>query len=353
MKKTVTNFTIFFFSFILLHFTASVLVAEDFPAKEIYEKWSKSVVLIVAIEGSMGNAGAGSIITKDGLVITNAHVIYDKERKEPYSKINIYLRPEKLTGNTRTDLVNSSSGKLISYSIDLDLALLKIEKVPFGTQVVELADSSEIMTGETVMAIGHPEQGGMWSLTVGRISGELKDYGSVKGKDVFQTDTSINRGNSGGPLLDKRGYMVAVNSNIARIGKDALPITGVNFAIKASVVKNWIDSTREVKIAYGTKPLDENKNVYQVAENKETAPAEEKKPATVQPEKKVIVAQPEKKTEEEKPAIVQPEKKGEEKTATQESEGIQKRPYTFDELLSVASEMEDMMTEMKNRTNRQ
>ena len=119
-----------------------------------------------------------------------------------------------------------------------------------------MADPDEIKIGEEVIAIGHPEQGGLWSLTYGRISGSIENFSDIDGKDVFQTDTSLNRGNSGGPLLDQRGYMVAINSNIARLGSGGLPITGVNFAIKSSVVKKWL-SKEGYTIAYGQKPLIE------------------------------------------------------------------------------------------------
>ena len=93
----------------------------------------------------------------------------------------------------------------------------------------------------------------------------MKDYQGVTGKDVYQTDTSVNRGNSGGPLLDRRGYMVAINSNIARLSRDGLPITGVNFSIKSSVVKKWLNEN-EYTIAYGKKPLDEEDKKIEVIE---------------------------------------------------------------------------------------
>jgi serine protease Do len=76
----------------------------------------------------------------------------------------------------------------------------------------------------------------------------------VAGKDVFQTDTSVNRGNSGGPLLDRRGYMVGVNTSIARVGAGNMPITGVNFAVKSSVVREWL-GREGYRVAYGTRPL--------------------------------------------------------------------------------------------------
>jgi len=80
---------------------------------------------------------------------------------------------------------------------------------------IEFADSERVVVGDQVYAIGHPEQGGLWSLTSGVISAYRQDHGGVPGKNLFQTDASINRGNSGGPLLDDNGNMVGINALIA------------------------------------------------------------------------------------------------------------------------------------------
>ena len=202
--------------------------ASDFPAKEIYARFAPSVVVIKASDGSgAGMIGSGSIISNDGMVITNAHVVIAKESEKPYSRIIVYVKPENKASVSDDDLSKYFEAEVVHYADELDLAMLKLKGFDVRANIIEFADPAEIGAGEEVVAIGHPEQGGFWSLTYGRISGEIRDYQGIKGKDVFQTDTSVNRGNSGGPLLDKRGYMVAVNSNIARIGKGGLPITGV------------------------------------------------------------------------------------------------------------------------------
>ncbi|MFZ3071811.1 MAG: serine protease [Thermodesulfobacteriota bacterium] len=229
-----------------------------FPAKEVYETFSPSVVLVFASIGEGGGMiGTGSIITDSGHIITNAHVVIDAATGKPYPNIGISLKPAKVTGNMDKDLENSYPAEVLYYSNELDLALLlfqgwsKVADSPKGLNAISLANPEEIKVGEEVIAIGHPEQGGLWSLTYGRISGTILDFQNISGKDVFQTDTNVNRGNSGGPLLDGRGYMVAVNSNIARVGSGGLPITGVNFSIKSSVVKKWLEGL-SVSIAYGT-----------------------------------------------------------------------------------------------------
>src|SRR3989304_5734656 len=249
MRKTFSAFT----ALVVVFSVASY--AAGFPAKKIYETYSPSVVVIRASgEKGGGMIGAGSLISGDGLVVTNAHVVMDRDKTVIYPKIKVYLRPERVTGFVEKDLAKGYGAEVIAYSVELDLALLKMSGVPPGLNAIEFADPEEISVGEEVVAIGHPEQGGFWSLTYGRISGEIGDFQGIEGKDVFQTDTSVNRGNSGGPLLDMRGYMVAVNSNIARVGADGLPITGVNFSIKSSVVKDWMKK-KGLAVKYGTRPL--------------------------------------------------------------------------------------------------
>jgi len=72
------------------------------------------------------------------------------------------------------------------------------------------------------------------------VSAEIDDFNGTKGKNVFQMETAVNRGNSGGPLLDYRGYLIGINSMIARESKDGLAIVGINFAIKADAAIKWM-----------------------------------------------------------------------------------------------------------------
>ena len=238
-----------------------------FPAVQVYKETVDSVVLIVSSSGGGGGSmmGTGSIITKSGLVVTNAHVIVDSDTGRPFSKVRVYTKPAEVTGDLRQDLVNPHEATVASYDSDLDLAVLRVKGLSSAQGTITLANAREIMVGEEVVAIGHPEQGGLWTLTYGRISSQIANQSKVKGKDVFQTDTALNRGNSGGPLIDRRGYMVGVNTNIARRGAGDLAITGVNFAIKSSVVSTWLGK-QGVNIAYGTEPL------YPAAETVKPAP---------------------------------------------------------------------------------
>ena len=84
--------------------------------------------------------------------------------------------------------------------------------------------------------------GGLWSLTSGRIGARIRNAEGVRGNHIFQTEASLNRGNSGGPLLNEDGQMIGVNTSIARKASDGLAITGINFAVQSDVAREWLQS---------------------------------------------------------------------------------------------------------------
>jgi serine protease Do len=213
--------------------------AEEIDYKKLYSSVSPAVVLIYGEQGEVGSVGTGSIIHRSGLVVTNAHVILNHDSKQPFPKLFVFLKPERVTGQNEQDLRRGFKAQLLVWNAALDLALVGIEGAPDGLPVVPLAEG-EVGVGEATAAIGHPEHGAKWSLTTGRIGGEWANFEGVNGKDVYQMETSVNRGNSGGPLLDGNGYMVGINTSIARRSEDGLAITGINFALKSSVVRRWL-----------------------------------------------------------------------------------------------------------------
>jgi serine protease Do len=218
------------------------LSAKELSPRDIYEQASPAVVMVMGYpdSGKSGSAGTGSIIQADGLVLTNAHVVVEERTGRPYPRLSVYLKPVRVTGDSRTDLSRMVRARVVSYSSALDLALLKLESPPAPLPVVAFSESAQGHIGDRVVAIGHPEQGGLWTLTTGVISAEVDNFNGVKGKDVFQTETGLNRGNSGGPLLDGDGRMIAVNTAIARVAADGLPITSISFSLKSSVAAQWL-----------------------------------------------------------------------------------------------------------------
>lgn len=217
--------------------------AGDMSSQDVYQKAGRAVVLIMSSDAdSRGEFGTGSVINDAGQILTNAHIVIRESTSEPYAKIQIHFKPDQITGDSGKDLASPYEARVAAFDRSLDLALLELVQRPEALSVLALGDSDAVAAGDPVLAIGHPEQGGLWTLTQGVISTVVSDMGGVKGKDAFQTDASINRGNSGGPLIDRRGALIGVNTSMARQATDGMAITSVNFSVKSNVVKGWLAS---------------------------------------------------------------------------------------------------------------
>ena len=312
--------------------------AEDFNPRKIYSETSKAVVLITGFEPGQHamSKGSGSIISSDGFVLTNAHVIIDQNKGRPFNNLRVFLKPHRISGDLRKDTSLKYKAELVRFSENLDLALLRIKSPSIGnlSPTLEFSDSDLVSIGDPVIAIGHPEQGGLWTLTTGTISSHINNYGNMPGKNVFQTETSLNRGNSGGPLINGHGHIVGVNSMISRKAKDGLAITGINFSIKSRVAVNWLNS---IGLKFGFASLKSIQNsLPSAANNAGIVPV---------PKEKIIPAP--------KPEIKKAPSPKPEKLVSKEPRILTKiRPYKDKDLLEqVEDEMENMMDEMKKNFN--
>lgn len=212
-----------------------------FDPAALYREDSPGVVVVLAMNrDGKGELGAGIVINRDGQILTNAHVVTDNATKAVYPVIEVYYRPDTVTGDYRQDLSHPVRATIGPITPELDLAVLNVGRLPADTAVLPLGRSRGIVPGTSVVAIGHPEQGGLWTLTKGIISARINDANNVSGKNMFQTDASINRGNSGGPLIDAGGAVIGVNTEMARKAPDGLTITSVNFAIRSDVARQWL-----------------------------------------------------------------------------------------------------------------
>src|SRR5205814_1732756 len=99
----------------------------------------------------------------EGKIITNGHVVLN-EQGHPFKILYIFLKPPKITGDNSKDLVNRYKARVLAYSPpdELDLALLQIENAPAALPTIAFADPDKVEVGDEVVAIGHPEQGGLW-----------------------------------------------------------------------------------------------------------------------------------------------------------------------------------------------
>jgi serine protease Do len=167
--------------------------------------------------------GSGFIISADGFVVTNNHVIDGAE------EIDVFM----------TDRVRLPA-RIVGKDDKTDLAVLKVDatyELPF----VEFGDSDTAVVGDWVMAIGNPfGLGG--SVTLGIVSARNRDIQSGPYDQFIQTDASINQGNSGGPLFDMNGKVVGINTAIIARGGSSL---GIGFAVPGNLARPVIEQLAE------------------------------------------------------------------------------------------------------------
>lgn len=172
------------------------------------------------LSGSGPNVGSGCVISSDGYIVTNYHVVEGAD--------TIYVMM-----NDRRQY----AAQVIGTDVGTDLALLKIDAkdLPFLT----LSDS-KVKVGEWALAIGAPF-GFENTLTVGVISGLGRSLGTERYVPFIQTDAAVNPGNSGGPLFNADGNVIGINSQIV---SESGNYAGLSFAVPSYVVKNVVDQLR-------------------------------------------------------------------------------------------------------------
>ncbi len=167
--------------------------------------------------------GSGVIVSEEGHVITNYHVI------EGYQKIRVKLH------NGR-----SLPAKVINSDELLDIAVLRVESQGNETfKPLKFADSDLVKVGQLAIAIGNPFGLGE-SVTVGHISARDRSYSDDK-RDMFQIDAAINPGHSGGPLLNHLGEIIAINASIYSPNQSNPSFQGIGFSIPSNDVKRSFD----------------------------------------------------------------------------------------------------------------
>lgn len=172
-------------------------------------------------------AGSGVILTEDGYIVTNNHVVADAD------ELTVKLNDNR-----------EFKARIIGNDATTDLALIKIEAT--GLQAIKVADSDKLKLGEWVLAIGNP-----FSLTstvtAGIVSAKARSLYAKQGsiESFIQTDAAINPGNSGGALVNAQGELVGINAMIySQTGSYA----GYGFAIPTSIMNKVVDDLRK----YGT-----------------------------------------------------------------------------------------------------
>ena len=190
----------------------------EFPVNSIFLNQS----------GSTATAeGSGIIISEDGYILTNNHVVSSASSSSYYSlgeatKISVYLYNDS----------TAYEASIVGTDEETDLAVIKIDKT--GLTAAELGDSDSVAVGEFAMAVGNP-LGMQSSITAGVISGVNREVTDSDGKTftVIQTDAAINSGNSGGALVNSQGQVIGINT----LKVSATGVEGMGFAIPINSAK--------------------------------------------------------------------------------------------------------------------
>lgn len=213
----------------------SVVITKDVPVYEqYYESWGFFNIPRVRENGTKEQevgGGSGFIVSNDGLIVTNNHVVSDESAR--YSVL--------LNDGTNYTV------KVLARDSQLDVAVLKINQpIESALTFIDFGDSSKLELGQTVIAIGNALAEFQNSVSVGVVSGLSRSIvaSDERGRSehldkVIQTDAAINPGNSGGPLLNLSGEVIGVNVATSRGAEN------IGFALPAEVVKQVVDSVKQ------------------------------------------------------------------------------------------------------------
>ena len=183
-------------------------------------------------------AGTGFIIAKEGLILTNNHVVEGADKVE----VSLYGEDDDIRYRAR----------VVGRDPLTDSALIELtEKPDHALPEAKFGDSAQMQPGDWVMAIGNPF-GLSHTVSVGVISALKRPFPVTEGRtiDMLQTDAAINPGNSGGPLLNVRGEVVGMNTAIYADSRQSGNI-GIGFAVPINVVRNLLPQLRTGKITRG------------------------------------------------------------------------------------------------------
>lgn len=180
----------------------------------------------------MQGTGTGIVMTADGYIITNAHVVYDQSTYNAGQAVEVSV----LFSDT-----TEHEAKIIAYDPETDIAVLKVNET--GLTPATFGNSDELRVGELVIAVGNPLGFDLFGSVTSGIVSALNRQIAIDGKDMtlIQTDAAINSGNSGGPLLNSCGQVIGINSAKMSSSYGSASVEGLGFAIPINEAKVIID----------------------------------------------------------------------------------------------------------------
>ena len=225
-------------------------VAGVFDPARVYARRSPGVVTLYAVFSSGNNTsasqGSGFVVSSDGLILTNSHVITTAGAGDGS------VRP---AGDVFVEFQDRDRVKatIVGWDVFDDVGVLRVDPKAHRLTPLPLGDSSRVVVGQPVAAIGSPF-GNENSLTVGVVSATQRSIESLTSRydlvDAIQVDAPINHGNSGGPLFDAAGRVIGIN---AQIRSDSGNAEGVGFAVPINAARRSMQelvATGKVAYAY-------------------------------------------------------------------------------------------------------
>ena len=193
-------------------------------------------------KSKMTGTGTGIVMSEDGYIVTNAHVVYDDSDYNcgEAIEVSVVFSDEK-----------EHDAKIIAYDRETDIAVLKVDET--GLKPAEFGDSTDLRVGELVIAVGNPLGFDLFGSVTSGIVSAIDRHISIneKSMNLIQTDAAINSGNSGGPLLNSCGQVIGINSAKMSSSYGSASIEGLGFAIPISEAKTIIDDLINYKYVKG------------------------------------------------------------------------------------------------------
>ncbi len=227
---------------------AAKLLGGGFDPARVYRSRVQGVVTLYSffdastLPGAREAQGSGFVVSDDGVILTNAHVITDAAEVDPNRDTS--PPPPDVAKEVYVQFHDGDRlrAKVVGYDLFDDVGVVRVEPNAHALQPVPLGDSAKVVVGQPVAAIGSPF-GNEGSLTVGVVSATrpIDSLTSIYDvTDAIQTDAPITHGNSGGPLFDAKGAVIGINAQI-RSGQGQSGFEGVGFAVPINSAKRSME----------------------------------------------------------------------------------------------------------------